>query len=279
MCDNGHNHYTIEACTRLYKHTAIPNKSFFPTPHYRLSYQVMSTSKFTQGQLKLNIQLSSAENYFSWSKSVKDQLRTQGILCKELNKYTTWLTTPLPAEDRNELVKWQEKQIDNELVKLLMVNNLSPTLLGTIDETKDAKTIWEKLIKACIPNRANYILILKSQLSRIKMKQSAQEYILQIEEKIKQINELQDEFVTDSDTIAYIENGLPPNYRIQTKYMWLERANQTSDTYKEVIINYHTAQCSLQAEQTNEDNPSFSEAHYSQRKRTTSSKLNLQCTN
>jgi len=39
----------------------------------------MSTSKFQQGQHKLQIQLTSEVNFFQWKKAIKDQLRTQGI--------------------------------------------------------------------------------------------------------------------------------------------------------------------------------------------------------
>ena len=95
--------------------------------------------------------------------------------------------------------------------------------------------------------------MLKSQLNSIRMTSTAQEYLLQIEEKVKQINDLQDEFIADADVIGYIENGLPNNYKINTKSMWIERQQHTSQTLKEVIINYHTAQNSFRSTQpTNE---------------------------
>ena len=155
----------------------------------------MSTSKFFQGQHKLQIQLTSESNYFSWSKAIRDQLRTQGILNKSLTKYSNWLKDPLPARDENNLAAWEEKQIENELVKLLIVYNVSNTLKYSLDETKDAKTIWDKINKMMIPNKANHILMLKSQLNNIRMTSSAQEYLLQIEEKVRQINDLQDDFI------------------------------------------------------------------------------------
>ena len=213
----------------------------------------MSTSKFFQGLHKLQTQLTLESNYFTWSKGVRDQLRTQGILNKSLTKYSSWLTTPLPAKDENNVPAWEEKQIENELVKLLIVINISNTLKYSIDETKDAKTIWDKINKLMIPNKANHILMLKSQLNSIRMTSTAQEYLLQIEEKVKQINDLQDEFIADADVIGYIENGLPNNYKINTKSMWIERQQHTSQTLKEVIINYHTAQNSFRSTQpTNE---------------------------
>src|SRR3990167_3071130 len=208
----------------------------------------MSTSKFQQGQHKLQIQLTSEVNFFQWKKAIKDQLRTQGILSKSLTKYSDWLATPLPARDENNLAAWQEKQIENELVKLLIVFNISNTLKSTIDETKDAKTIWERINKLMIPNKTNHILMLKSQLTNLKMTASVHEYLLQVEEKVRQINDLQDEFIPDADVVGYIENGLPHQYKVNTKAMWLERGTHNSESYKEVIINYYTAQNSFKTE-------------------------------
>jgi hypothetical protein len=206
----------------------------------------MSTSKFAQGQHKLATTLTSESNYFQWTKAIKDQLRTQGILSKNLEKYSKWLNTHLPVRDENNLSEWQEKQIENELVKLLITFNISAPLTASVDETKDAMHIWSHINKMYIPNKANHILLLKHQLNHLKMTTSAQEYLLQIDEKIKQINELQDEFIADADIIGYIENGLPNHYKVHTKSMWLERASHTSDTLKEVLINYHTAHSTFQ---------------------------------
>src|SRR3990167_2624500 len=227
----------------------------------------MSNSKFGQGQHKLQTELTSDVNYFQWSRAVKDQLRTQGILDKSVNKYTAWLTTALPPQDNNALVEWQAKQVENELVKLLITYNLSTTLYNSIDATKDAKTIWDLIAKICIPNKANHILLLKSQLAKLTMGQSAQEYLLQIDEKVKQINELQDEFLNESDIISFIQNGLPIKYKIHTKCMWLERDTHTSETLKQVIINYHIAQTSCGPPEDNAPEANFSRTLRDTRKR------------
>ena len=147
-----------------------------------------------------------------------------------------------------------------------MVYNISNTLVCTIDESKDAENIWDRINKLMIPNKANHILMLKSQLRNLRMASSAQEYLLQIDEKVRQINELQDEFIADADIIGYIENGLPNSYKVNTKSMWLERQTHTAESLKEVIINYHTAQSTNktldQSNDTNSKEVSFSKTNY-----------------
>ena len=147
-----------------------------------------------------------------------------------------------------------------------MVYNISNTLVCTIDESKDAENIWDRINKLMIPNKANHILMLKSQLRNLRMASSAQEYLLQIDEKVRQINKLQDEFIADADIIGYIENGLPNSYKVNTKSMWLERQTHTAESLKEVIINYHTAQSTNktldQSNDTNSKEVSFSKTNY-----------------
>ena len=241
-------------------------------------------SKFSQGILRLQTNLNGDSNYFQWAKDIKNQLRSQGIINSDLNRYSQWLTTDLPQQpvnpQGNQLQEFNEKLISNELVKLLMLNNVSSSIKYSLDTSQDAKQMWLTIQNKCIPNTANLTLTLKQQLYQIKMEGTAQEFINKIEEKIIQLNEIQQNAIPDNDIIQLLLDGIPQSFKHTIKHTWMEKEPnlQNSDTMKKIITNYY-----LSGESTKVHTKQIEtiEANFTKKfpKRKPKHFQNLQCTN